>query len=372
MFLAMAILFTNPGIFAGADWNPQEHQTVLVIWGVAAFCLLETFFTVVNIPYSSLTPDLTQDFHERSSLNGFRFVFAVIGTLFTAGLALPIVQALPNENTGFSVMGIFFGAIMMTVAMITFFSVKEPDIPRAKPKEGFLKTYLKVFKNKPYVNILLTHAVHVTAITVISGILPYYFKYVLGDEHKTTIGLVILLVTAMLFIPVSVFLSKKFDKKPVYITGMVIIAITSMVLFFFGHTMGLTFVFVLMFIDGVGLGFIYAMPWAIVPDTVEHGYLETGERTEGAFYGIWTFILKLGQAMAIGLMGFILSATGYVADVAQSDSAIAGIRTIAGPVGAAIFLIAIVIVAFYPINEKKYKEILAGIKEMEEKRGTSA
>lgn len=370
MFLAMVILFTNPGVFAGGEWNPQDHQVFLVIWGVAAFCLLETFFTVVNIPYSSLTPDLTPDFHERSSLNGFRFVFAVIGTLFTAGLALPIVQALPTEDLGFSVMGIFFGVIMMTVAMITFFSVKEPETPRALPKEGFFKTYLSVFKNKPYVIILLTHAVHVTAITVISGILPYYFKYVLGDEHKTTIGLVILLVTAMLFIPVSVFLSKRVGKKPVYITGMVIIAITSMILFFFGHTLGLTFVFVLMFIDGVGLGFIYAMPWAIMPDTVEYGYLKTGERTEGAFYGIWTFILKLGQAMAIGLMGWILSASGYVADIAQADSAIFGIRAIAGPVGAVIFLLAVLVVAFYPINEKKYKEILEGIREMEAKRAS--
>jgi len=368
MFLAMAVLFTNPSVFMGGEWRPIDHQAFLVIWGMLAFCLLETFFTVVNIPYSSLTPDLTQDFHERSSLNGYRFVFAVVGTLFSAGLALPIVQALPTKSMGFSVMGVFFGAVMMIVAMITFFTVKEPDIPRSKPQMGFFKTYLKVFKNKPYVNILFTHAAHVTAITIISGILPYYFKYILNDEAKTTIGLVILLVTAMLFIPVSVLFSKKVGKKPVYITGMSILVVSSMVLFFFGHTMGLPFVLALMFVDGIGLGFIYAMPWAIMPDTVEYDYLKTKERTEGAFYGIWTFILKLGQAIAIGLMGWVLAASGYVADVVQSESSIFGIRLIAGPIGALVFVIAIIIVSFYPINEKRYKEIIEGIKEMEKGR----
>ncbi len=372
MFLAMVVLFTNPGGLMGPDWNPAEHQTFLVVWGILAFCLLETFFTVVNIPYSSLTPDLTQDFHERSSLNGFRFVSAVVGTLFSAGLALPIVQAMPTKNAGFTVMGLFFGFVMMTVAMITFFTVKEPPVVREKPKMGFLKTYLKVFKNKPYMIILFTHAVHVTAITVISGILPYYFKYIMGDEGKTTIGLVILLVTAMIFIPVSVLFSKKVGKKPVYIAGMAILAVTSMILFLFGHTLGLTFVLALMFVDGIGLGFIYAMPWAIVPDTVEYDYLNTGERTEGAFYGIWTFILKLGQAMAIGIMGWVLAASGYIADAVQSQTAVFGIRLIAGPIGAAIFVIAIIIVAFYPINEKKYKEIIAGIQEMEKKNAAKA
>jgi GPH family glycoside/pentoside/hexuronide:cation symporter len=372
MFLAMWILFTNPAIFMGAGWKPADHQLFLVIWGILAFCFMDTLFTIINVPYSSLTPDLTKDFHERSSLNGYRFVFAVIGTLFAAGLALPIVQAFPDKNVGFSVMGAFFGFIIMAAALVTFFSVKEPPIPTTEPEPGFFKAYVKVFKNKPYVNILFTHAVHVTAITVISGILPYYFKYVLGDEAKTTIGLVILLVTAMVFIPVSVLFSKRVGKKPVYITGMAILAVTSMVLFFFGHTMGLTFVFVLMFLEGIGLGFIYAMPWAIMPDTVEYDYLKTGVRSEGSFYGMWLFVLKLGQALAIGMTGWILAASGYVADAVQSESAAFAIRLIAGPIGAATFVIAIIIVAFYPINEKKYKEIIAGIAAMEKKRGSKA
>ncbi len=372
MFLAMWVLFTNPALFMGVDWKPADHQTFLVIWGILAFCFMDTLFTIINVPYSSLTPDLTKDFHERSSLNGYRFVFAVVGTLFSAGLALPIVQAFPTKSIGFSVMGAFFGFIIMAAALVTFFSVKEPPIPKEKPQPGLLKAYLRVFKNKPYVNILFTHAVHVTAITVISGALPYYFKYIMGNEHKTTIGLVILLVTAMLFIPVSVLLSKKVGKKPVYIIGMAILVVMSMVLFFFGHTMGLTFVFVLMFLDGIGLGFIYATPWAIMPDTVEYDYLKTGDRAEGSFYGMWLFILKIGQAMAIGLMGLVLAASGYVADAVQSESAAFAIRLIAGPIGAAIFVIAIIIVAFYPINEKKYKEIIAGINEMEKKRAKKA
>jgi len=357
MFFGMTILFTNPHL---------DSQALLFIWGVAVFCLMNTVFTIVNIPYSSLTPDLTQDFHERSSLNGYRFVFAVVGTLFSAGLALPIVEAMPDRNLGFTVMGAFFGAVMMVVALITYFTVPEPKKSSLEQQRGFLSTFTSVFKNKPYILILLTHAVQVTAITVFSGIVAYNFKYIHGAESKTTIGLLILLVTAMLFIPINVLISKKIGKKLSYGTGLLIIAFMTMLLFFFGHTKDVTFTFIMLFLCGIGLGFIYATPWAIVPDTIEYDYLKTGERKEGAYYGIWTFITKLGQALAIGITGWVLSLSGYVPDVVQTDTAVFGIRLLVGPIPSAIFIIAAVILYFYPINEEKYKEILKQIKKKEE------
>src|SRR5512145_3024310 len=72
LFLCMWFFFTNPRI---AD------PTLATIWAAVALCLLNTAYTVVNIPYGSLTPELTTDYHERSSLNGFRFGSASFGTL---------------------------------------------------------------------------------------------------------------------------------------------------------------------------------------------------------------------------------------------------------------------------------------------------
>ena len=356
LFLCMILMFTNPSL---------EGQMKLFIWGVIVYCLLNTAYTLVNIPYNSMTPELTQDFHERTSINGYRFGFAVVGTLLGAGAALPLVNAFSTKNLGYSVLGGVFGFLMLVTALITFLSVKESGTSQPPVDGGFFKTYLKVFKNGPYKLILLAYTLHITAITVASGIVIYYFKYIHHDEAQTTIAMMFLLVTAMFFIPVSVLLSKKIGKKLVYGSGMALFSIAVMIIFMFGHTTGVNFSFVMMFFAGIGMGFTYAMPYAIVPDAVEYDYLLTGERTEGAFYGIWTFGIKLGQALALAIMGAVLSLSGYVPDVAQSPSALLGIRMLMGPITAILFLLSIWVLYLYPINEKRYNEILEEIKNMD-------
>ncbi len=356
LFIAMIIMFTNPGL---------KSQASLFVWGTIAFCLLCTAFTVVNIPYNSLTPELTQDYHERSALNGYRFAFGIVGTLIGAGAALPIVDNLPNRNIGFTVMGAVFGAIMFVTALITFFSLREPENRSKKPTDGFFRTYLTVFKNKPYVLILTAYTMNLTFITIIMGVAIYYFKYILNQEAKTTVGMLVLLVTAMVFIPVSVIVSKKVGKKLVYGLGICIYIVGLMLLFLLGHRHGVNYSFAILALIGVGQGFTMAMPYAIVADAVEYDYLLTGKRREGAFYGVWTFSTKLGIAIGLAISGLVLSATGYVPDVVQTETARLGIRLLLGPIPATICVLAIVFLWLYPITEKRYNKILEKIEEME-------
>ena len=123
----------------------------LFVWGVLSYCALSTAYTLVNVPYSALTPELTQDFHERTVLNGYRFGFAVVGTLTGAGAALPLVGMFSSETTGFSMMGAIFGMVMLVTALATAFTVKEPLLPKTDKWVGFFQTYLRVFNNRPYV-----------------------------------------------------------------------------------------------------------------------------------------------------------------------------------------------------------------------------
>ncbi|MDD5648429.1 MAG: glycoside-pentoside-hexuronide (GPH):cation symporter [Dehalococcoidia bacterium] len=368
LFIAVIVMFINPVLLAGAGIS----QTTLFIYAMVVYLILCTAYSTVNIPYMSMAPEITADYHERTSMMGYRFGFAAIGTLLGAGLALPIVALAPDKNIGFVLLGIVFGSVMLITVVITIFTVKEPVHLKPAKSMGFVKTYTEVFKNKPYLLILATYISHIMAITVASGIVIYYFKYILGDEAATTWAMLILIGTAILFIPVSVFLSKRLGKKKVYGAGFVIMAIFLMVLFFFGHTQGVTFTLIVMFLMGTGFGFTYAMPYAIVSDAIEYDYLRTGERREGAFFGIWTWGLKIGQALAIFLMGVTLESMGYVANVMpQSASAQLSIRLFLGPISAGIFIIAAVFLYFYPITETRYKEICAQIAEMEARSSAS-
>lgn len=348
--LTMWYFFTNPHI---------ESQFVLTAWAVIALCALNTAFTVVNIPYSSLTPELTSDYNERTSLNGFRFAFAIVGTICGAAIVLPIVGVFPDKSAGFSAVGFILGALMVVTALITFFSVRERSHTTEElPTEGFFKTYSIVFSNKPYIILILVYAANIVAINFLQGILVYYFKYVFNAESQTTIAMVILLVVAMIFVPIAVPISKRIGKRLTYQIGLGIIAVACLVIGLAGERFGLGFVYAMMLFAGSGLGLTFVAPWSMVPDAVEWDAVRTGNRKEGVYYGMWTFFSKCGQALSIGLSGLILGASGYVADAVQTPATLLAIKLLVGPVPAIVFVIGIIILSRYPITEKTYNEMM--------------
>jgi GPH family glycoside/pentoside/hexuronide:cation symporter len=103
----------------------------------------------------------------------------------------------------------------------------------------------------------------------------------------------------------------------------------------------------------------------MVPDTVEHDYVESGQRREGIYFGFWTFLSKIGAAIAGLVSGFLLDATGFIPDVVQTETAQLGIRLLAGPTGAIFFIISGIILMRYPIDKKRYSEIMEKVRIME-------
>ncbi len=349
LFIFMVVIFYNPHI---------KNQSLLFIWVAIAYCLLNTAYTLVNIPYGALTPELTPDFHERTVVNGYRMSFAVIGTLIGAGVVLPLTKLFPNRDAGWTFMGGVMGAVMLATALITFYTVKEYDKGKPIEKTNVIKSYREVLKLKPFLLALAPWSLHIAGITVIQGALLYYFRYIYKAENFFQVALLVLLLSSLVFIPVWVKISKRIGKKFSYNIGMLIFAAAVILFFFLGHRLGVYFALVVMFVAGIGFATQYVMPYAIVPDIVEYDFVNNGVRREGAFYGLWTFFSKLGQSFALALNGWILSLFGYVPNTEQSRLSILGIRILSGPIPALFFLSGVVILSFYPITREYYDKML--------------
>ncbi len=359
LFGALPLLLSMWYFFSAPDF--RNSQTMGFIWVALILCLLNTAYTVVNIPYGSLTPELTKDFKERTSLNGFRFSFAVIGTILGAAIVLPIIGLAGDSRTGYSYVGLLFGAIMAGTILITFITVREPDhasIPL--PTEKFFATFQVVFKNRTYLRLAAVYTMNLTGITFVQTMLVYYFKYIYKNESSTTIAMLLLLGVAMLCIPVSVLVAKRYGKKRTYQTALGILALSCLAMFFFAHILGMIFTFIVMIFAGVGIGFGYVPPFAMLPDVVEVDAVQTKIRKEGAYYGMWTFFSKIGVALAAALAGAFLSLASFVPNLAdQPSSALLAIRLVIGPIPALIFAAGIILVQKYPLDEKTYDSILA-------------
>ncbi|MEX2442726.1 MAG: MFS transporter [Alkalispirochaeta sp.] len=361
----------RPWLFAGA-WIVFGGMVMMFypplgapfVWVLVATLILNTGYTLINVPYGALTPDLTEDFHERTVLQGWRMSFAVVGTFIGAGVVLPLVALFGGGTGGWTAMGIVVGAIIAISPLIVVLTVREKQHVPSGPPRNILKSYGEVLTQKPFLLALIPWSLHITGVNIIQGGMLYYFRFVYQDEAAFQIALPILLGSAILWIPIWVRISRSIGKRASYNIGMSIFAASVLVFFLIGHLSGPVIAYIIMAIAGVGFATQYVMPFSIVPDVVEYDYAENGTRREGVYYGLWTFMSKIGQAFGIALSGFVLQAFGYRETVAgviveQSEAAIIGIRLLVGPVPAFFFIMGVVVLRFYPITNDYYQQIRA-------------
>ncbi len=352
----MTLMFTNPHI---------RNQGLLFVWVLVIYVLMVAAYSVISIPYGALTPELTKDYDERTTLNAFRMSFAVVGT-FIGALAVGAVRGLfANQDGGWTAVGVAMGAVVTLTALITFFTVKEPAraAEEASDQEGFFKTYGAALKNKPFVLALVTYSLHMMGTNILQSSLLYYYKYIVYDGGQDALAagefskaIMFFLVAALAFIPIWALVSKRIGKKWSYNIGMGLFAVAVMGVFLFAAGRPASVLWILMALAGVGFSTNYVMPYAIIPDAVELDYAEHGVRREGAFYGLWNFMFQVGVAFALALNGWVLAGFGYAPNVAQSVLSKLGIRLLVGPIAAILVVIGIVVMSFYPITRKYYDE----------------
>ncbi len=348
--VAMGLMFTKPGF---------TKQTSMFVYFTFVYCLLNTAYTLVNIPYTALLPELSSDFNQRTVLTGYRMSFAVLGTFVGAGVVLPVVGLFDSVNTGWTVMGYIAGGIMLLTSFITIWAVREPEHPEPQGGEGFFKTYAQALTNKVFLLALIPWGLFILGTTMVQGALVYYFKYIFKDEGMFQIALLFLLSTSLLFIPVWVKISKIIGKKWCYAIGMGIMTAGVLLFSLAGESIGVIGSCILMAGAGIGLSTHYVIPFAILPDVVEHDSVHHGGlRREGVFSSLWTFISKIGQAVALALNGWILALFAYDPDTELSRSTIRGIKMICGPGPAVFYVVGIIIISFYPISKEYYDRMI--------------
>jgi glycoside/pentoside/hexuronide:cation symporter, GPH family len=364
LFFTMILQYTNPNI---------QSQTRLFVWMAVSYCLLTTAYTMVNIPYGSLTPELTSDFDERTSLSAFRMSFAVVGTFTGALLVLKVVGLWGgNVNAGWTGMAAIMGAWMLITAMITVFTVKEPKRSTVEGQEvqGVLKTYAATFRNKPFILAFTTYALHICGTVIVQSSLIYYFQYIYGGSASWELAVAILLLPVIPAIWIWTALSKKIGKKWSWNLGMGLVTVAAVVIFIWARQLGPNFFYLMMAIAGLGLSTNYVMPFAVVPDAVELDYANNGIRREGAFYGVFNFMNKVGAALAILITGQVINAFGYKALAEQTEASKLGIQLLVGPIAAVFFIGGVVVFSFYPITRKYYDtQILPKVAEWDRKKG---
>ena len=347
-------------------WVPPFEGAMLFSFLLLTNLLHRTCFTIVSVPFSSLTPRITSDSQERTNLTGFRMLGAQTGTNLMALLAFPIIFWVggEDESSGFLVLGAIAGISALAIHAVTFMTVKEPENDLGIERVGgsLAEAAQAVAKNGPF--WLVFSATLIVGITTIffGNNLIYYTKYALNlHEYQGTI-LFTSGIIAFLSIPIWWVISNRIGKKLTWLISSSITLI-ALVSFYLYPISQLNELLILVGFIGFGSGAGGILFWSMLPDTIEYGEVHTGVRSESSLYGFMTFAQKGSIAFAIIILGLVLDAIGFQANEIQTESTIADMKAIMTLIPIVGIASSLVIIYFYPIDAKMHKELLRQLKE---------
>ncbi len=331
-------------------WSSTAGKVAYVVF---AHLFYSTVSTIFNVPYLSLSSEISEDLKERNSMN---FVRLAMGMLSTA-ICYLVISALKDmlivdpatgvaklTETQFSliVAGVFSVLFAVPILLTALFCKERTPLPNEKLKFSF-KNILATFKLKCFRRLLLMYVFSFVCNEIIANVIMMYVFNVTGGSDVKILGLSLsaianmsMLIGAALIMPISfTMLQKKVAKPIIFMCGipMFIIGAISLAAFPLNSTMPVLIILPLA-IAGLGFGMAQMIPWLVFPDVVDVAELKSNDRNPGAYNSTMTFFKKFASGIAVLIVGWVLQGFGYDEQLGtnalQPESAVLGMRLILG------------------------------------------
>ena len=346
-------------------WVPPFEDTVLFLFLILVNLIHRSCFTIVSVPYSSLTARITNDSNERTKLTTARMISASFGTLSMSALAFPLIAYFggADEAFGFLWLAIISGLIAIALLSVTVYSVREKvDEIVTSNLPNFVSITKTVATNYPFWIVFGCILILGSTGVMFNKNLIYFVKYGLELHEYQGLILGVSSGASFLSLPFWAYLALKIGKRETWLISMTI-AFIGLLLFFYYPISSLNQLLILLALIGVGNGAGGVLFWSMLPDTVEYGEWKSGIRTESSLYGFMTFAQKSSIAVAALILGFLLSGIGFEPNQIQSEETISGMKFMMSWIPICGIIISLVLMYFYPISTKFHGELLQRIKE---------
>jgi GPH family glycoside/pentoside/hexuronide:cation symporter len=358
---------------------PIGNQIALAVVVSLMYMLSDTLQTLISVPLYSLTPEITPDYDERTTLTGFRMFFNLLASLVTAVSAPEIVKSVlasgATQQQGYMVVASLFGGLAILPLLLIFFFIRErPENVmnvNEEPPVSLGVTIRTAWSNIPFRYATALFMLNWITFDLVALCLPFFLTYWIagGNLLQKALGmsldssvLGLLLVTSVILLPFWIWLSHKLTKNITYIIAMSFWAVVQLLIFSVQPGQ-VTAILILAVMAGISVSAAHVLPDSIFPDVIEWDELRTGRRQEGIYYGIKNFVRKLTGAFAIFIALQTLGWFGYqtppvgATQFSQPASALLAIRFLIGPLGALLLLSAVLMAWFYPLTRERHARI---------------
>jgi glycoside/pentoside/hexuronide:cation symporter, GPH family len=349
--------------------TPDFTETGKVIYAYVTYTVVMMVYTMVNVPYGALLGVISPHSDERTTLASYRFIGAFTGNIIVQGTLLWLVSFFGkgNDRLGYPLAMTVFAVAAGALFFYTFASTKERVKP-PKEKSTVRRDIKDLLKNRPWIVLCSMGLMTLIYVSIKNGAMLYYFKYYVGDQGAAAPFMVTGTVFSILGALSTPYIVRFIGDKKLTFIVLTFISAASMAVFYFAGPGDFVLMYATQIIGSVPGAAMFPLIWSMYADTADYGEWKFGRRATGLVFSAATFSQKMGWAVGGALAGFLLTIIGFVANVAQNDATLSGIRHMMSTIPAAIALVVIVITLFYELNDTLEKQIG---KELEERKASA-
>jgi glycoside/pentoside/hexuronide:cation symporter, GPH family len=373
--------------------TPDFSYKGKVIYAIVTYTLLLLLYAANNLPYSALSGVITGDMKERNSMSAYRFVAVMFAQFFVQVFMLPIIESVGggDKAVGIEKVMTWLAIIGTLMLLITFFTTKERIVPKPEQKSSLKEDLGDLFKNKPWVIMLLLTTLVFITLAMKGGSYVYYFKNYVDKERLTdfinpilhflsdvginffgedpvSAGFGLFNAGGIIFMIVGITLSKrladKYGKRDVFGASL-LISTLFILLFYFFSVKSVELMFVSQILHGFFYGITIPLLWAMIADVADYSEWKNNRRATAIIFSAMMVGLKGGLSIGSALLTWILGLFNYVpnSDAVQTASAIHGTKMLVSIFPAIPFLLGVLLLFFYEINKQMEVQIESDLKE---------
>jgi len=359
-FLIAALPF---GLSFAAMWIdvPTTSQTVRFAYYAAVYCLTAVWMTVLAIPYLALLPEMAVGYDERTSLNTYRNVGSSVG-VFIAIAMRPLAEALGGGARGYGLAGALVAVLLAAPwPLIHRYSFERREFRERAVQTDWWAELRQVMRHRSFSLLTMAYLSGRIAMDLVSALMILYMTFWIGRAQDFEIVMGVFLLAAMLALPMWLHLARGRDKASMFVAGSIWWMLGSGLFLFATPEWSVTTLAAMAALTGIGFAAVDLMPWAMLGEVIDEDDLVTGERREGVYNGIFTFLRKLAGALAVFLALGLLDLLGFRGGGEQPETVRQAIRWMTGLSPPAFLLIGVALLWRYPLTRQAHAEIRAGL-----------
>ena len=301
------------------------------LWAIAAVfsahLLFRTAYAAVNVPYLAMSARVSPDAGDRAFVAGSRMLFGTAASVAVALGTVPIGRWLTGSTAAEAYFGaaVIFAALASAILLLVGITYRDLGTVDRPPPASLKAALLSLARNRAFLALNAAMLSMIVAVTVLGKSVLYYFKYLLHDPAAGQLALASMGVVSAVAIPLWMMVGRYIGLRALWLlaTGLAILSLGIFAIADIATPFGMQGFLVVTQTIIVGLHFTF---WAMLPNTIEYGELETGLHVEGAVFGVAALLQRIGIGIATAILGWTFASAGYVANVQQSADMLATMR----------------------------------------------